>query len=214
MGIFIDRTGKRYGRLLVISQAEHRNRKVHWLCRCDCGKEVEVSSGSLATGNTKGCGCIHPKRSTPPEVRFWDKVKKSDGCWKWIGARDAQGYGIIRLGKESGFKNSHAHRLSWMIHFGEIGDACVLHKCDNPECVNPNHLFLGTLAENSADMAQKGRACRGERHPLARLNAEKVHGIRQAAGSGLNQFQIARIFSISQPTVSSVLLRKTWRHVQ
>lgn len=89
--------------------------------------------------------------------RFWQKVDKSGKCWIWTGGRTSTGYGIIGKGKRGhGFLK--AHRASWIINVGSIPDRLlVLHKCDNPLCVKPDHLFLGTYKDNSQDMVSKGR---------------------------------------------------------
>jgi hypothetical protein len=87
------------------------------------------------------------------EARFWPKVEKTAGCWIWRGSRDRNGYG--RISERN--KPQLAHRVSWRIHHAAEPTACVLHRCDNPPCVNPAHLFLGSRADNSKDMIAKGR---------------------------------------------------------
>ena len=89
------------------------------------------------------------------EERFWDKVVVGDDCWEWTGCRSRFGYGMITTTRGH---SERAHRLSWLIHFCLIPPGvCVLHHCDNPPCVNPDHLFLGTRKDNARDMAEKGR---------------------------------------------------------
>jgi hypothetical protein len=92
----------------------------------------------------------------PPEQRFWKYVVKTSGCWTWSGCVNEHGYGII--GGENSRDNVLAHRLSWMIHFGPIPDGLfVCHRCDNPPCVRPDHLFVGTNTDNIRDASAKGR---------------------------------------------------------
>ena len=89
-------------------------------------------------------------------ARFWSRVRRSDGCWEWIGVRTVKRYG--RHTEPLTGRKLRAHRLSWEIHFGPIPDGlCVLHHCDNPPCVRPDHLFLGTDKDNSVDRVRKGR---------------------------------------------------------
>lgn len=99
---------------------------------------------------------LSPGTKDSIDMRFWRKVQKSDGCWWWISVRNEDGYGQFRndeLGRMEG-----AHRFSWRLTHGDIPHGmCVLHHCDNPPCVNPDHLFLGTQQDNIADMHAKGR---------------------------------------------------------
>ena len=97
----------------------------------------------------------------PVEERFWEKVDKSGECWLWIGFRDRDGYGKMGIGSkaDNSARKEYSNRLSWQIHFGEIPKGmCVCHKCDNPSCVKPDHLFLGTRKDNTQDMIRKGRS--------------------------------------------------------
>jgi excisionase family DNA binding protein len=96
------------------------------------------------------------KRPNTLEGRFWRYVEKSDGCWQWTGAANPKGYGNIGRGK--GLGTAKAHRVSWELHFGPIPPGLyVCHACDNPPCVRPDHLFLGTAQDNNNDKIAKGR---------------------------------------------------------
>lgn len=145
--------------------------------------------------------------------RFWAKVNRVDGqgCWLWTARLDGDGYGSFSR-RGSPWK---AHRVSWAFANGPIPKGMhVLHHCDVRHCVRPDHLFLGTNADNIADMLAKGRQRRGMRHGSAKLNEGQVLEIRwQYAAGGISQRALARRFGISRITLRHILNGDTWKHL-
>lgn len=139
--------------------------------------------------------------------RFWSKVSKTDKCWMWTGASARFGYGNSYFNG----KNVPAHRLSWILENGEIPKGMnVCHKCDNPRCVKPDHLFLGSQAENMRDMRQKNRGAKGERHGSAKLSLEDVLQIKLALKQGRTQTSIALEHHVGVPQISRIASGKRW----
>lgn len=133
-------------------------------------------------------------------------------CWEWIGFRSPLGYGRFKL---NGIILL-AHRISYILFNGEIDSAlCCLHKCDNPGCVNPNHLFLGTREDNVKDARQKGRSCYaiGEKNGRVKLIEYKVKEIKALLLQGKSQADIAKNFGVSQSTVSSIKQGRNWKYI-
>jgi hypothetical protein len=157
----------------------------------------------------------------PVEDRFWKFVGKTDGCWTWSGATRPFGYGVINLGIDHNCKVEPAHRVSWSIHFGPIPpDMHVLHKCDNPPCTNPDHLFLGSNADNIADMVAKGRdqfnhmhRRLGTAHGMSKLTDDDVRAIRQERAAGAILRVLSEKYDVSIPTIDRVVKRQTWGHI-
>lgn len=145
--------------------------------------------------------------------RFLDSFipEPNSGCWLWLKGTFTTGYGQMRVHK----RKSHAHRVSWEIHNGPIPDGlCVLHKCDTPSCVNPAHLFLGTLKDNTRDMIKKHRSCRGEKHWNSKLTETQIRDIKFQLLFGIKQRLIADKHNISEGTISRIKHGTTWRCIQ
>ena len=146
--------------------------------------------------------------------RFWSKVDRRgpDECWPWEATRNQDGYGRFWLGELKS-----AHRVAWEIANGPIPKGrCVLHRCDNPQCVNPAHLWLGTHADNMADRDAKGRQWdrRGENHPHSKLTELDVICIRHWLKDGRwTQQKIADAFGIGRMTISNINTGRVWSHV-
>ncbi len=145
--------------------------------------------------------------------KFWRRVDKSPltGCWLWRGPFGSKGYGKFTPGHGV---SRIASRVAWAIMNGPIPEGvCVLHRCDNPPCVNPAHLFLGTVAENNADKARKGRCPRGEDAEHSKLTADDVREIRRRFESGAIAAEIVRDWPVSHRTARAIRDGETWRHV-
>lgn len=159
--------------------------------------------------------CAKASLVIPLDVKFWAGVQKGPGCWEWTKARMPFGYGQIN---DRG-KVLYAHRVSWEIHNGPIPKGLhVCHHCDNPPCVRPDHLFLGTARDNINDALHKGRmdlhgivSHIGAAHPAAILSETKVRAIR--ARHDEPHKDLAAEFGVSRPTITAILNRRIWKHI-
>lgn len=189
-----------------------------------CGRRFSVKPSR--EGAAKYCAFECFKKRFTLEQLFWKHAKKSKGCWHWNGSKLKFGYGRVKHFQ----KEYKAHRASWIIHFGKIPRGlCVLHKCDNPSCTNPKHLFLGTGLDNIQDRQRKNRQAsgvragtithpeklrRGESHPFRKLTNNAVIKMRQIYMSGDMGFhKIAKLFFVSKPSAMAAIKGKTWAHV-
>lgn len=162
--------------------------------------------------------------------RFMAKVaRQTNGCWNWTGGTDRKGYGKFSMGNSRNADGTRrnsmvsAHRVAYMLFVGDIPTGngfhgtCVLHKCDNPACVNPQHLFIGSNAENVHDMDKKGRrvskTARGEAHPNAKLTAEKVADIKRMLKAGFTRNEAACAIGCGLASVHQIATGRQWAHV-
>lgn len=203
--------GQRFDRWLIVGLAppirfKSGGSQGALICRCECGVYRVVAIQRLKEGRSRSCGCI--QSGTPVEERFALLTRRGgDGeCWIWTGAQSAEGYGSFRVPGRK--KIERAHRFALELKTGSrVPDrAVVCHLCDNPPCVNPDHLFVGTHADNSRDRDRKGRA----RNPRQKLTEATVREIR---ASGLSRTAVAARFGISHKHAARVLGGTVWRGI-
>jgi|SRR6266496_6515426 len=157
-----------------------------------------------------------PFTLAPPNTlrHFWKYfiVGRTNECWEWQGMCKKR-YGAI-CDNTTGFE-WRAHRISYYIHYGiDPGSLQVLHECDNPPCVNPAHLFLGTDNDNRQDCISKGRDVRGELHYCAKLTNQDIRDIRRLyIQTDLSSRMLAEQFGVSKSAIRNIVIRKTWTHV-
>ncbi len=149
--------------------------------------------------------------------RFWLKVAIGgrDDCWPWTASKVPAGYGQIQVTTGNWKQPLRAHRVAWELTRGPIANGLhVLHRCDNPPCVNPAHLFLGTPRDNSDDKVSKDRHARGERNRHARLTDDVVRSLlRRRKTKGTSMSRLAKEFEICISQVCQIINRKAWRHI-
>lgn len=179
-----------------------------------CNKEFRhAASRTKASCCSVACGA--KKKQIDITSRFWARVIKGDdgACWRWNAPRHNFGYGT--LSKDRTLVS--AHRFSWELHFGQIPQGMlVCHGCDNPECTNPEHLFLGTHKDNVQDMIQKRRnvTTPGEKNGTSKLTESDVREIRDMVARGAtNTDALADAFSVSRTCINHVIRRSTWAHI-
>ncbi len=143
-------------------------------------------------------------KGDPLDVRFWSKVEKTNDCWLWKGSR-ATSYGKLWLNG----RDQMAHRFAYSFLVGTIPPGqCVCHRCDEPLCVNPSHLFLGSKKDNSQDAVRKGRLHRNSGGP--KLTNRKAEEIRQRHASGESKMSLSKRFGVHWKTIHEVVLGETW----
>jgi len=154
------------------------------------------------------CACPYLEKTRM--IRFFSKIKKTNNCWLWIASK-RQGKRAMGYGQ---FETGYAHRASWEIHNGKIPSGMlILHKCDNPPCVNPDHLFLGTYQDNENDKKIKSRQARGCAIGSSKYNEIDILGVKLLLALKHNQSKLSRLLGISQSHISRISKNETWSHL-
>jgi len=144
------------------------------------------------------------------DEKFWSSVDTKYDCWTWRYSKDKDGYGK----EKRNYRDIRAHRLSYEMHIGPIPKGMfVCHRCDNPSCVRPSHLFLGSAKDNSQDSVNKHRISHGERRPCSKLKSYQVLQIKEYLNSGCTLKELAKRYHVSTSTISLIKTNKSWRHV-
>jgi hypothetical protein len=146
--------------------------------------------------------------------KFQNNINKTNYCWLWLGgtkkSNNGKSYGSFYI-KSTSFR---AHRISFYIYNDlNPGNLEVCHNCDNPLCVNPEHLFLVTRQENATDAFEKGRMPKGKDHTESKLTEEQIKEIRFMASLSMSHLMIANKFKVSRPCIHSIVNRRTWKHI-
>lgn len=174
------------------------------------GRRLAVLSCTAREQTALGTGLLF----MTPQERFWKKVHKTDGCWLWTASRFTNGYGQFTV---SSPKKSPAHRYSWVLENGPIPEGLyVLHRCDNPICVKPAHLFLGTQQDNMDDMVKKGRqstlSSPGAMNPHSKLSWEQVQSIRREyIPKIITMKMLGRKYGVALGTINCILHERNWK---
>lgn len=214
---FQDLTGKTFGQLEVLSYHGIVGKHSKWNCRCKCGRVVSVKSIRLTRGKAVTCEpCVAELRAELYEQHLTERFLKSiritdSGCWEWQKSRWESGYGKVGVYRQI----VAAHIVSYRLFRGPIADGLfVCHECDNPPCVNPDHLFLGTHQQNMDDMVAKGRQTRGVLNSHAKITEDQVQEIRHLyAAGGMTQKDIGARFGITKSNVHLIVCGLAWKHV-
>lgn len=194
-----------------------------------CSTCGSVFTSRLKRGKTcsRHCGAVLAGRRFHPldlAERFWSHVAKTEdgGCWNWQASRRRHGYGQMRIGsqRDGTRRNVIASRLSWELHYGPPPPGLfVCHHCDNPSCVRPDHLFLGTAADNAHDAMHKGRMIApprlcGDSSPSSKLTTASVTAIRAMWATGhWSLAALGRRFGVRYQSIRAIVTHRTWRHV-
>lgn len=180
-----------------------------------CHKQFTRQQCPSTKNYVKFCSkkCFYLNRDGIPIDRFWRKVKKTKDCWLWIANKSNRNYGMFAINN----KKVSAHRYSYKYHYGSIPNGLyICHKCDNPPCVNPKHLYAGTQSDNLKDAANKNRRVytsrQGSKNNLSKLKEIDVLKIRSLSKNKTYK-EIANMFNVDPTNIGYIIRRRTWTHI-
>ena len=175
-----------------------------------CGKDFRRQPAKVGPYCSRACS--HQARRRDIVEAFWAKVDKTSDCWLWTGGKGSFGHGLFTMGSKG--RTIGAHRFSYEQTYGSIPDGiAVCHRCDTPACVRPDHLFLGTRADNSADRDTKDRQAKGQSIGNARLTEDDIRAIRAAPGGWGKIKPLAKQYGVNPRTITSIRHRRLWKHI-
>lgn len=186
-------------------------RQLDFTFTCEqCGKSFTAKRWQFKRSKHVFCSllCANQRHRSTPE-KFWSRVRKTETCWLWVGGKFKIGYGSF------GAPSKYAHRVSYEMHFGPIPEGMeVCHRCDVKACVNPDHLFLGSHADNMRDAAEKARMPRGENNTNAKLTEAAIREMRIAyAVGGVTYENLGQKYGVSRHVASLAVRQIIWKHV-
>lgn len=211
------KSGDRIGALTLISKNK-KGEYYYWLCECECGVIKSIPAMSFVRKNfTFSCGCLNKSKTIQDYIDEYVFPEPNTGCWLWSGPCTSDGYGKISVTRNRIRKFYRAHRAIYMaIRNKYISPEIILcHRCDNVICVNPDHLFEGTVLDNALDMITKGRSARGSKQGSSKLKEQEVIQIRKLkiANPSIKNADLGRMFNVHPWTINNIIRKDTWTHV-
>lgn len=175
-----------------------------------CGKEFQRQPAKMSPYCSAECS--YQGQRKPLTETFWAKVNKTSNCWLWTGGKAKFGHGLFTMGARG--RTIGAHRFSYEQAYGPIPDGMIVcHHCDTPACVRPDHLFLGTYADNMHDRNVKSRQAKGQIIWQAKLTEDDVRAIQSATGPRGFIKELAEHYGVNPRTISSIRHGKLWKHI-